>query len=781
MTREHGRDGGAQSRVLLRRIRETLARSSEGAGQDGAGADGGRTQQRLTQIVRLIATNMVAEVCSIYLLKRDGALEMVATEGLKADAVNRARLAIGEGLVGRIARDGVTINTEDAVNASGFQLIPGIGEEVYSSFLGVAIRRLGRTLGVLVVQNRAARRYGPDEVDALELIATVIAEMTEAGALAELKLEDPRRTGPVMIQGAAAAEGVALGRVAFHEPKFVLARPIAEDVEVERTRLRAAMAEMRVEIDRLISGEAHVDGFGGAERAAGLRAPGEHRDVLEAYRMVAHDHGWLRRLEDAVNSGLAAEAAVEKVQTETRARLERTNDGYLRERLSDFDDLANRLLRSLLGVKPPAPEDLPSDAVLLARNLGPGELLEYGRGRLKGVALEEGSAGSHAAIVARALDIPLATGLKGLIDLANADDPIIVDGDVGRVLLRPESSVANAYREKLSLKAQEAAQFREIRDKPAQTRDGVRVALHMNAGLLTDLPSLGESGAEGVGLYRTELQYLVRSRPPRRDAQTRLYTRVLEAAGSTPVVFRTLDMGGDKQLPFLKGAAEENPALGWRAVRIALDRPLLFRTQLQALVRAGAGRPLFVMFPMIAAASEFFAARALLIAELERAEREARTPPLTVKIGAMLETPALAFAPRGFFETADFISVGGNDLRQFFFAADRGNQRVRTRFDSLDPSFLGLLRMIVARCADAGTPLSFCGEMASRPLDALALAAIGFRTLSMRPAGIGPVKRALRAARLSDVVAAIEEAEAMEAASARPLLARRCAEAGVPV
>ena len=762
------RDGGAQSRVLLRRIRQAL---SHGAGPSDEAGDGAGAQERLNQIVRLIATNMVAEVCSIYLLGRDGALELVATEGLNPDAVNRARLTLGEGLVGRIAKDGRTINTDDAGATPGFRLIPGIGEEVYRSFLGVAIRRQGRMLGVLVVQNRAARRYGADEVDALELIATVIAEMTEAGALfAERREEDPRRVGALKLPGVAAADGVAVGRVVLHEPKIVLPRPIAEDVTVERRRLSEAMQDLREDIDRLISGEAYADPSADAGRAEILRRPGEHREVLEAFRLIAHDKGWMRRLEEAVASGLAAEAAVEKVQTETRARLERTADPYLRERLSDFDDLANRLLRRLLGVKPPAPEDLPDDCILVARNLGPGELLEYGRGRLKGVALEEGSAGSHAAIVARALDIPLVANLGGFIEFAEPGDPMIIDGDVGRALLRPEDNVARAYREKVALRAQEEAQFRALRDKPALTLDGVALTLRMNAALVADLPSIKESGAEGIGLYRTEFQYLVNPRAPRRDAQTKLYRRVLEGADDAPVVFRTLDMGGDKRLPFLRGGHEENPALGWRAIRIALDRPLLFRMQLQALVRAAAGRPLHVMFPMIATPGEFHAARGLLERELERAAAQGWERPSDVKIGAMLETPALAFAPNAFFEGVDFISVGGNDLKQFFFAADRGNERVRRRFDSLDPAFIGLLRMIVARCEAAGAELSFCGEMAARPVGALALAAIGFRCFSIRPAGIGPVKRALRNIDLGALRAAMDAAEADGAQSLRPVV-----------
>ncbi len=745
---------------MLRQLRETLAKSGQG-------------EDRLRRITRLIATNMVAEVCSIYMLGPTDELELVANEGLAPSARELARFRSGQGLVGRIAETGEPINTDNAMETPGFKFVPNIGEEVYRSFLGTPIRRQGRVRGVLVVQNKAPRLYDEDEVEALDLVAMVIAEMADAGALlAEREAAQALPSGPVLVNGFAGAEGVAMGGAVLHEPKILLADPIAEDAATEKARLADAMQKLRGEVDKLVAEERLVD-------LVGADADSEHRDVLRTYRLFAHDSGWLRRLEDAVDGGLAAEAAVEMVQNETRRRLERVADPYLRERLSDLDDLANRLLRMLLGLAPPTPEDLPENAILIARNLGPGELLDYARGRLRGLALEEGSSGGHAAIVARALNIPLAVGLRGLISKVENGDPIIVDGDVGRVLVRPESSVAHAYRETIALKAQLAEQYRAIRELPATSRDGVRVRLEMNAGLLTDLPSLVESGAEGVGLYRTELQYLVNDRAPRRDAQTRLYERVYQAAGEKPVTFRTLDMGGDKRLPFLKGEAEENPALGWRAIRIALDRPLLFRMQLQALARAAAGRALRVMFPMIASGAEFEQARALMLREVDRLGEDGRPEPASVEIGAMLETPAMAFASDRFFRLADFVSVGGNDLFQFFFAADRGNQRVRQRYDALSTSWLGVLEHIVGRCDDAGVRLSFCGEMAAKPVEAIALAAVGFRTLSLRPAAIGPVKTALRAVRVDEARAVVEAARARGAESARePLRAYYDAEMG---
>ena len=471
--------------------------------------------------------------------------------------------------------------------------------------------------------------------------------------------------------------------------------------------------------------------------------------------MFAHDKGWVRRLEASIESGLAAEVAVEKEQSATRARMSRSADPYLRERLHDLDDLANRLLRLLAGSDQAVGRQLPEDAILVARNIGPGELLDYGR-KLRGVVLEEGSVGSHAAIVARALAIPLVIQAARITREALNGDAILVDGDQGHVHLRPEETVAKAFREKMDMLHEAQAAYAALRDKPATTRDGVTLSLYMNAGLMADLPSLPKCGAVGVGLFRTELQFLIRTTVPKRAELAALYSRILDSARDKPVVFRTLDIGSDKVLPYMKRADEPNPALGWRAIRVGLDRQGIMRMQVQALLRGSRGRPLSIMFPFVADATEFEAGRALVLDELARERQLGHTVPGELKIGAMLETPSLAFAPDAFFHLTDFISVGGNDLKQFFFAADRENERVRRRYDMLSLSFLAFLEQIVDRCHEHGTPLSFCGEDAGRPLEALGLAAVGFRTLSMRPASIGPVKSLLRQVDLSCARGAID-------------------------
>jgi len=475
--------------------------------------------------------------------------------------------------------------------------------------------------------------------------------------------------------------------------------------------------------------------------------------------MFANSRGWLRRMEEDIARGLSAEAAVEKEQSVARARLEQVPDPYMRDRLHDLDDLSNRLLRILTGQGRETGAEMPSDPILVARNIGPAELLDYGR-KLKGVVLEEGSVGSHAAIVARALAIPLVIHAERITTEALNGDHILVDGDQGLAHLRPEDSVASAFRDKIAMQAAATSRYASLRDLPALGRCGTRISLHMNAGLMADLPSLLGSGAEGVGLFRTELQFLIRSHVPKRGELAGLYARVIDAAKGRRVAFRTLDIGSDKVLPYMKRVEEPNPAMGWRAVRVGLDKPGVMRMQLQALIRAAQGRPLTVMFPFVAEFDEFRDARQRLLDEVDHERRLGHTLPTVLEIGAMLETPSLAYASDAFFEMADFISIGGNDLKQFFFAADRENERVRRRYDVLNTSFLAFLKHIIARCERFGTPLSFCGEDAGRPIEAVCFAALGMRTLSMRPASIGPVKHLIRHLDLGQLRAVIDAAMA---------------------
>lgn len=720
----------SESRKLLGRLRDTMA-------EDAAG------QTRLDNITHLIADSMGTEVCSIYLFRDTETLELCASEGLRADAVHKTRMRLGEGLVGRVAQRNTVINAADAPSAKGFRYMPETGEEIYSSFLGVPIQRLGEGMGVLVVQSKIAREYTTDEIYALEVVAMVLAEMTELGAfVGEGAALRARHQQPALFRGTPVQEGTARGSVWLHEPRVVVTNPVAEDPVAEKARLQLAVAQLRQNLDAMMVGV-----------AAGEP---EQLEILEAFRMFANSRGWMRRIETDIDQGLSAEAAVEKEQSTARARMAQVADQYMRERLHDLDDLSNRLLRILTGQGRTTGASMPKNPVLVAQNIGPAELLDYGRS-LRGLVLEEGSVGSHAAIIARALAIPLVIHADNITTEALNGDQILLDGDQGIVHLRPDESITAAFKDKMAMEAQAQKRYGAIRKKPAITKCGRRVALHMNAGLIADLPSFKSSGAEGVGLFRTELQFLVRSQMPKRSELSALYGRVLDAAGGAPVVFRTLDIGSDKVLPYMTHVQEPNPALGWRAIRVGLDKPGVMRMQLQALLRGANGRPLSVMFPFIADQSEFYAARAEMDKALERERILGHPLPEQLNVGAMLETPSFAYAPQGFFDAVDFISIGGNDLKQFFFAADRENELVRKRYDTLSSSFLSFLEFIAERCAKSGVQLSFCGEDAGRPVEALCLAAIGITRLSMRPASIGPVKHMLMRTDLDALKDVIDE------------------------
>jgi len=698
-------------------------------------------QARLDKVVTLIAANMVAEVCSAYVLRSDGVLELYATEGLKREAVHRASLRVGQGLVGTIARDALPLNLSDAQKHPAFQYLPETGEEIYNSFLGVPILRAGRTLGVLVVQNTAHRTYHEEEVEALQTTAMVLAEMIAVGELASLSRAgtsiDLKR--PISLTGIGLGEGVGLGHVVLHEPRVVVTALIGEDVEHESSRLDEAISSLRLFVDDMLSRD-------------DIAASGEHRDVLEAYRMFAYDRGWVRRMHEAIRNGLSAEAAVEKVQSDMRARLQRQSDPFLRDRLHDFDDLTNRLLRVLMGKdQGPGDASLPKDAIIVARTMGAAELLDYGRERIRGLVLEEGGPTSHVAIVARALGIASVGRAENVVSLVENGDAIIVDGIAGEVHVRPPPDVEAAYAEKVRFRAKRQEQYRLLRDQPPVTRDGQRIALMMNAGLLVDLPHLDESGAEGIGLFRTELQFMIAATMPKVNEQKSFYGSVLAAAGDRPVTFRTLDIGGDKVLPYMRTAEEENPAMGWRAIRLGLDRPGLLWIQLRALIRAAAGRELRVMLPMVTELDEVKKARAMVDRELAHLARLGQVAPSRVLLGAMVEVPAMLWQLDGLAGVADFISVGSNDLFQFMTASDRGNTLVAGRFDPLSKPFLRALRTI-AQTAGKAMPVTLCGEIAGNPLAAMALIGLGYRSLSMSPAAIGPVKAmtlALDAGKLS--------------------------------
>ena len=714
--------GWVGARRLLRRLRDIMAA-------------GGPAQARLDQIVRVIAADLVAEVCSIYVMRAGEVLELFATEGLKREAVHRTRLRVGEGLVGDIAAYARPLNLADAQNHPKFAYRPETGEEIYHSLIGVPILRDGRTLGVLVVQNRTQRQYTDEEVETLETVTMVLAEMLATGELVhpgELAPTDGIAVLPVRLEGMRINGGIGIGRAVLHHRRILIREVVAENPQAELARLDMALASLKSALDDMIA-------------SPEMAGQGEYREILETYRMVAGDRGWGRRIREAVLTGLSAQAAVQKVQNDTRTRMAQMSDPFFRERLGEFDELTNRLLLNL-GAEDDRPKmaELPEEIVVVARELGPAELLDYDRRRLKGLILEEGAPTSHVAIIARALDIPVVGRVRDAFNKIDMFDPVILDGEHAAVFVRPGEDVVESFTENVARRTERIAGYAAARDLPAITRDGERVSLFLNAGLLIDMPHLDETAADGIGLYRTELPFMVRSSFPSIGEQTHIYSRVLDLARGKPVIFRTLDIGGDKALPYLPENEEENPAMGWRAIRIGLDQPAMLRQQLRALIRAASGRDLHIMFPMIADVAEFKTAREILELELEHERICGTALPSALRVGAMLEIPSLVFQLPALLAHVDFISIGSNDLLQFLFAVDRTNQRLADRYDVLSPAALALFRRIVVGCAKGGVDVGICGEAGSRPLEAMALIGLGLRSLSLSAPAIGPVKTMIR-------------------------------------
>ncbi len=715
------------SRILLKRLKKTMSELGE-------------AQARLNKIVEIIADSMNSEVCSIYLINRHNILELFATEGLRSKAVHYTQLNLGQGLVGKIAASAEPIKTSQVSKTKGFRYLPETGEEIYNSFLGVPIQRLGKMLGVLVIQNLKNREYTEDDVYGLEIVAMVIAEMAELGAFTSSDGSDELshdKKNPLSINGLIGKEGIVIGNTCLLEPKIKVKNPIADNPKLEKQKLKKSISKLKNQLSEIIS-KKH------------FKKKGDFLEILETHKLLIEDKGWIKRMETYIDSGLSAIVAVEKEQTITKSRITKVQNFYFKERLNEFYEISNILLKILTNQKTSINLAGIREPILVARNITPLELVSL-RHELKGVILEDGSVGSHTTIVARALNIPLLIQTKDIIYNISNGDKIILDADQGVVYLRPEMAISQIYESKLNLRKKAKKSFLASKNLEAKTLDNKKIFLMMNAGLMADLPSLDDSGADGVGLYRTELQFLINNKVPKRAEQAEIYSKVLDAADKNPVFFRTLDIGSDKILPTITPEIEPNPTLGWRAIRLTLERSGVFKMQVQALIRGAKGRNLNIVIPLVTEPKEFFQAKDMILDEITRERNRNRIVPNLIQIGAMLEVPSLAFAPNSFFKCVDFLMVGGNDLKQFFFAADRENEKVRKRYDILSSSFLSFLKLIVKKSEEYKLPLSYCGEDAGRPIEALVLCSLGFKTLSMQPNCIAPVKSLLRCIKLSQI------------------------------
>ncbi len=745
--------------LLLRRIRDVMARDES-------------AQARLDKIVKLIATGFSSQVCSVYLLRAGDVLELFASEGLKAGSVHQTRLGAGRGLVGTIAAAAEPLNLAEAAKHPNFEYRPETGEKVYKAFVGVPILQGGKVIGVLVVQRRAAKKYTADQVEVLQTISMVLSELTISGQLVSMQ-EIKTATGGLMtlqLSGTKLSSGIAKAVAVLHEPQLVITNYVASDINYEKQRFDDAMKALR-------------KSFGEYIETAGLDENDEKREIIETYLLFTRDKGWLSRIADAISSGLTAEAAVKKVQEELQARMSQMASPYIKERVQDLEDLSNHLLQILLG-KPVGQlaGDTPDAFILVARSLGPAELLDYDHKKLKGIVLEEGSTTSHTAVIARAMDLPALAKVENAADIIQAGDMVIIDAENDCVYVRPNDETEQAMDAHMRQYAERAAEYDQIKHLPPQTTDGVDIALNINAGLFVDGTAiLDQEGVKGIGLYRTELPYMIASDFPDVDMQRNHYAAIYKQLPDRPVIFRTFDIGGDKNVPYLHIEEEENPAMGWRATRIGLERPTILRTQFRALIEASAGRELRLMLPFIAQVSEFDAAKRLFDQEMDQAKQRGQELPRTVKIGIMIEIPSILWQLDILMPKLDFISIGSNDLMQFLFACDRSAAHMANAYDTLSPVMLKVVRMIVDKAAIYQVDVGFCGEMARRPLDALALLGVGMRNLSVSISAIGPVKAMIRQTELASLSEYVQFMLDSGEPSIRHHLASYAKDHGIPV
>lgn len=699
-------------------------------------------QARLDQVVSVIADGFASEVCSVYLLRAGDILELYASKGLKADSVHKTRLGVGRGLVGTIAAGVETLNIADASAHPQFEYRPETGEELYHSFAGVPILQGGKAIGVLVVQGKAAREYTTEQMEVLQTVAMVLSELAISGQLVDAQ-EIKTATGGLAVEqlaGMRLSSGIAKAVAVLHQPQQVIVQYVASDTGLEKQRFEDAQRSLQAQFDDYIQN-------------AGLAEGDEQRELIEAYLLFMQDRGWNRRIVEAINTGLTAEAAVKKVQEELRAKMSQLASPYIKERIQDLEDLSNHLLKILLG-KPAldTQQNLPESFILVARSLGPAELLDYDPKRLKGLILEEGSSTAHTAVIARAMDIPALGRVEKATTLINHGDLVILDAEEGAVYVRPSDQVQQQVDRRLDVQKQREAGYNAFRPLPAVTRDNVRISLNINAGLFVDPESVLQEGIDGIGLYRTELPYMTSDYFPEVEVQRELYARMYDQLPGKRIIFRSFDIGGDKKVPYLHAGEEENPAMGWRATRIGLDRPGILRKQFRALVGAANGRALHIMFPFIAQVSEFDAVRDLLQQEL----RQSEIKPATVKLGIMIEIPSILWQLDAIMQRVDFVSIGSNDLMQFLFACDRGAVHMSDSYDTLSPIMLRVVRSVLIKAEQYGVEVSFCGEMARRPLDALALIGVGVRSLSVSASAIGPLKAATRSLNLAELARYME-------------------------
>ena len=685
------------------------------------------TEAKLNKITKLTAEYLKTDACSFYIMRPGEVLELYATFGLDKKAVHETFLRMGEGLNGEVALRRKPLQVENVWSHSGFVYKPETKELNLNSFAAVPVIHQDILIGVLSVQKKEQYRFSETEIDFLSIISMILSGMLlNLLTHNESKVASARRHKK--LDAICLITGLGIGKAYVHK-RIQFDTILSSDKLGEQKKLIAAIRKVEEEISQklLLPDITH-----------------EQAEIFKTYLMFTRDKGWAKKINYAIESGLTAEASIQKVLNEITDRMSMMSDPYIKERLHDFQDLAGRITRHLHGKQIKSSKKLAKNTILVAKNLGPVELLDYDLSKIKAIVLEEGSQTMHMTIVAKSLNIPVISGIKDISESILNDDVLAVDAVNGFLYINPSDEILDDFDERLKTYRRQQAQYLPFKNLPSETKDGVFISLNINAGLPADISNTKSFSYDGIGLYRTELPFMSTRQLPDLKEQIEIYQNVFKEVGDKPVIFRTLDIGSDKILPYFENKKEENPAMGWRSIRITLDRRIILKTQLRALIRAAKDRELKIMFPMITTIDELKEAKKLFYTELENEKKRGSILPKKVQIGTMIEVPSLLFQLDNLTKEVDFISIGTNDLAQFFFATDRGNPVIWDKYDTLSPVFLKALKNISDAAKKRGISCSICGEMASRSLEAFALIALGFENLSMNPSALGCIKGVAR-------------------------------------
>ncbi|MDF2182657.1 phosphoenolpyruvate--protein phosphotransferase [Neptuniibacter sp. CAU 1671] len=723
-------------------------------------------------LVQSIRQAMQTQVCSVYLFDaEDHSYVLMASEGLNKEAIGSVRLSAGEGLVGLVVQRAEPINLEKADEHPAFKYLESTGEERFSSFLGVPIIHHRDVLGVLVVQQKEQRRFDESEE---AFLVTLSAQLAGAIAHAEATGSLGSIGGPekpqieLHFEGVAGSSGVAIGQgVVIAPPADLNSVPDkpAGDIDREIESFYAALEQVRNDVREV-------------SLSLAKRLRSQEQALFDVYLRMLEDNALAGEVVERIRKGLWAQGALREVVLEHVRKFSMMDDAYLRERATDIRDLGRRVLAYLQEANT-RPTEFTDTTILVADELTPAMLGEVPSDKLVGLVSVHGSSNSHAAILARSLGIPTIMGVVDLPYTKMDGRELVLDGYSGRVYVQPGPELRKAYEDILRDEREQAAELQTLKNLPAKTLDGHHVPLWVNTGLLADLSRSLERGAEGIGLYRTEIPFMTREFFPSEQEQRQTYHSQLKAFSPRPVTMRTLDIGGDKALSYFP-IEEDNPFLGWRGIRVTLDHPEIFMVQVRAMLRANEGLDnLRIMLPMVTSMHEIQeASRQIGRAVLELQEEGCNIE--RPEVGVMVEVPAAVYQVRQIARLVDFISVGSNDLAQYLLAVDRNNPRVSDLYNGYHPAVLQALRFVVREAHKEGVPVSICGELAGEPGGALLLMAMGYDSLSMNATNLPKVKAAIRKINLTDAQALLKEVMSMDDAEViQQLIARRMAELGV--